>query len=68
MSTLETLQDEGLLPERYSDWSSSYTSDLIYKRNRVHTAKRDMDSTIQKDIMQFLVLYLYTASKSDLEA
>lgn len=68
VSTLETLQDEGLLPERYSDWSSSYTSDLIYKRNRVHTAKRDMDSTIKNDILQFLVLYLYTASKSDLEA
>lgn len=62
-TALHVLQDEGLLPARYSDWSSSYTTNLVDKRNRVHTSRRDMDSTIQKDIMQFLVLYLYTASK-----
>jgi len=63
VTSLRLLQDEGLLPARYSDWSSSYTTNLVDKRNRVHRAKRDMDSIIKKDILQFLVLYLYTASK-----
>lgn len=57
---------DGLLPERYADWSSSYTTALIKKRNRVHTAKRDMDSTVRKDILQFVVLYLYTASMENI--
>lgn len=66
-TALAVLQGEGLLPVRYSDWSSSYTTNLVDTRNRVHTSKRDMDSIIKNDILQFLVLYLYTASKSDLE-
>ena len=61
-TTLNVLQREGLLPARYSDWSSSYTSSLVNKRNRVHASRRDFDSTIKNDILQFLVLYLYTAS------
>ena len=61
-TTLNVLQSDGLLPARYSDWSSSYTSSLVKKRNRVHASRRDFDSTIKTDILQFLVLYLYTAS------
>lgn len=60
---LGILQDEGLLPARYSDWSSSYTTNIVNTRNRVHTSRRDFDSTIRNDILQFVVLYLYTASK-----
>lgn len=59
---LNVLQKDGLLPARYSDWSSSYTSSLVKKRNRVHASHRDLDSTIKTDILQFLVLYLYTSS------
>lgn len=59
---LNVMQKIGLLPARYSDWSSSYTSSLVEKRNRVHTVRRDFDSTIKSDILQFVVLYLYTAS------
>jgi len=62
VTRLNKLQEEGLLPERYADWSSSYTAKLINKRNRVHTARRDMDGAIKSDILQFIVLYLYTAS------
>ena len=59
---LGQLQYDGLLPERYSDWSSTYTSKLVKTRNKVHTSNRDLDSTIKSEILQFLVLYLYTAS------
>lgn len=59
---LRVLQGDGLLPARYSDWSTAYTSSLVKKRNRVHTAVRDLDSTIKSEILKFLVLYLYTAS------
>lgn len=59
---LGQLQYDGLLPERYSDWSSTYTSKLVKTRNKVHASSRDLDSTIKSEILQFLVLYLYTAS------
>lgn len=62
---IQYLQNEGLLPERYSNWSSPVISDIIKKRNKVHTATRDMDAAIQKDIKSFLVLYLYTASMAE---
>ena len=62
VTTLNILQEDGLLPARYSDWSSSYTSSLVKKRNRVHASRRDFDFTIKSDILQFVVLYLYTAS------
>ena len=59
---LAQLQDDGLLPARYSDWSTTYTSKLVKTRNKVHASTRDFDSTIKSEILQFLVLYLYTAS------
>lgn len=59
---LGQLQYDGLLPARYSDWSSTYTSKLVKTRNKVHASSRDLDSTIKSEILQFLVLYLYTAS------